>query len=108
MNVNKIDPPCWFTGMQNPELQLMVYGEGIGNANVTVSYPGVSLSSVVKLESPNYLLVYLHVSKEAKPGKVNLTFTQGKKKISKRMNSKNARRNPANAKGSTPRMPCTC
>jgi len=40
MNVNKIDPPCWFTGMQNPELQLMVYGEGIGNANVTVSYPG--------------------------------------------------------------------
>lgn len=30
MNVNKIDPPFWYTGMQNPELQLMVYGEGIG------------------------------------------------------------------------------
>ena len=29
MNVNKIDPPFWYTGMQNPELQLMVYGEGI-------------------------------------------------------------------------------
>lgn len=28
MNVNKIDPPFWYTGMQNPELQLMVYGEG--------------------------------------------------------------------------------
>jgi Cyclomaltodextrinase, N-terminal. len=69
MNVNKIDPPCWFTGMQNPELQLMVYGEGIGNANVTVSYPGVSLSSVVKLESPNYLLVYLHVSKRPNPAR---------------------------------------
>lgn len=28
MNVNKIDPPFWYIGMQNPELQLMVYGEG--------------------------------------------------------------------------------
>ena len=25
MNVNKIEPPFWYTGMQNPELQLMVY-----------------------------------------------------------------------------------
>ena len=30
MNVNKIDPPFWYAGMQNPELQLMVYGEDIG------------------------------------------------------------------------------
>ena len=51
MNVNKIDPPFWYTGMQNPELQLMVYGEGIGNAAVSVKFiPGVSLSSTVKLE----------------------------------------------------------
>ena len=28
MNISKIDPPFWFTGMNNPELQLMVYGEG--------------------------------------------------------------------------------
>ena len=59
MNVNKIDPPFWYTGMQNPELQLMVYGEGIGKASVSVNYPGVTLSSTVKLESDNYLLVYL-------------------------------------------------
>lgn len=67
MNVNKIDPPFWYTGMKNPELQLMVYGEGIGNASVSVNYPGVSLSSTVKLESNNYLLVYLHLDKEVKP-----------------------------------------
>ena len=39
MNVNKIDPPFWYAGMQNPELQLMVYGEDIGNSSVTVNYP---------------------------------------------------------------------
>ena len=83
MNVNKIDPPFWYTGMQNPELQLMVYGEGIGNAAVSVNYPGVSLSSTVKLESNNYLLVYLKLDKDVKPGKFNLTFTEGKKKLVK-------------------------
>ena len=45
MNVNKIDPPFWYAGMKNPELQLMIYGEGIGNASVSVNYPGISLSS---------------------------------------------------------------
>ena len=34
MNISKIDPPFWFTGMNNPELQLMVCGEGIGQASV--------------------------------------------------------------------------
>ena len=83
MNISKIDPPCWFTGMNNPELQLMVYGEGIGQASVSVNYPGVSLSSIVKLESNNYLLVYLHLDKEVKPGKMPITFTVGKKKLVK-------------------------
>ncbi|WP_321479653.1 glycoside hydrolase family 13 protein [uncultured Bacteroides sp.] len=83
INVNRIDPPCWFTGMNNPELQLMVYGPEIGNASVSVDYPGVALSSTVKLESNNYLLVYLTLSKEVKPGKMMLTFTEGRKKVIK-------------------------
>ena len=83
MNVNKIDPPFWYAGMKNPELQLMIYGEGIGNASVSVNYPGISLSSTVKLESNNYLLVYLHLDKDVKPGKFPLTFTIGKKKLVK-------------------------
>lgn len=83
MNVNKIDPPFWYAGMTNPELQLMVYGEGIGDASASVNYPGVSVSNVAKLESNNYLLVYLQVDKSAKPGKFPITFTQGKKKIVK-------------------------
>ncbi|TWV10506.1 alpha-amylase [Bacteroidaceae bacterium HV4-6-C5C] len=82
-NVNKIDPPCWFTGMKNPELQLMVYGEGIKSSNVSINYPGVNISSVVQLDSPNYLLIYLHLDKDVKPGKFPITFTQGKKKIVK-------------------------
>lgn len=83
VNVNKIDPPFWYAGMNNPELQLMVYGENIGDASVAVNYPGISLSSIVKPESNNYLLIYLHIDATAKPGKFPITFTQGKKKIVK-------------------------
>ncbi|MDR0894589.1 MAG: glycoside hydrolase family 13 protein [Prevotellaceae bacterium] len=80
MNIHKIDPPFWYADMQNPELQLMVYGEGIAHAAVTVDVPGVTITSTVRLESPNYLLVYLNIGKEAQPGTFNLYFTQGKKK----------------------------
>ena len=36
-SVEKIDPPFWYAGMKNPELQLMIYGEGIGNARVNLN-----------------------------------------------------------------------
>ncbi|MBZ0243059.1 MAG: cyclomaltodextrinase N-terminal domain-containing protein, partial [Bacteroidales bacterium] len=37
----KIEPPFWWTGMQNKTLQLMVYGQNIGETRVTIDYPGV-------------------------------------------------------------------
>jgi hypothetical protein len=60
--------------MKNPELQLMVYGKNISSCDVSVNYPGVNLSSIVKLESPNYLLVYLTLDKDVKAGNIELTL----------------------------------
>lgn len=75
-----IEPEFWYTGMKQTELQLMVYGQGIRDAKVDIAdYDGVIIKEVVPLESPNYLLVYLDVQLSAMPGKVQLTFTQGKK-----------------------------
>ena len=28
-NVDRVEPTCWWTGMKNPSVQLMVHGEGI-------------------------------------------------------------------------------
>lgn len=83
MNIEKIDPPFWYAGMEDNELQLMVYGKDIAHAKVGVSYPGVRISSTVKMESDNYLLVYLTLSDEVKPGNVKLTFEQGRRQITK-------------------------
>ena len=60
--ITRIDPTNWFVGMKNPEVQLMVYGKGIRDAErVTTDYPGVVIDSLVRLDSPNYLLVYLNL-----------------------------------------------
>ncbi|MCD7900405.1 MAG: glycoside hydrolase family 13 protein [Bacteroides sp.] len=99
-NINKIDPPFWYVGMQHPELQLMVYGDGIGDASVTVDYPGVNLSSTVRLESKNYLLVYLSLDKEViKPGTMTLTFTQNKKKTTREYELRARDKNPTERMG---------
>ena len=83
-NVTRIDPTNWFADMQDPTLQLMVYGKDIKFADVTTDYPNVKIDSLVRLDSPNYLLVYLNL-KGAKPGEINLTFSNknGKKTIRK-------------------------
>ncbi len=77
--IKRIDPTDWFVGMKNAKLQLMVYGESIGKAQVSTAWPGVRIDSVVRLDSPNYLLVYLDLS-DAKAGNMPLVFTQGKQK----------------------------
>lgn len=73
VKIDRIDPTDWFVGMKNPSLQLMVYGEGIKTADVTTDYPGVKVDSLVRLDSPNYLLVYLNLD-GAQPGTMTLNF----------------------------------
>ena len=75
--IDRIEPANWFAGMKNPSLQLMVYGKNIRNAHVTVDYPGARIDSLVQLDSPNYLLVYLNLE-GARPGEMTLKF-DGKK-----------------------------
>ena len=77
VQISRIDPTDWYVGMKDPSLQLMVYGQGIREAEVKVK--GAKLDSVVRLDSPNYLLVYLNV-KGCKAGTLPLTFTLGDKK----------------------------
>ena len=72
--IDRIEPTDWFVGMKNPSVQLMVYGKGIRDAEaVTTDFPGVTVDSLVRLDSPNYLLVYLNV-KGAEAGTMTLKF----------------------------------
>lgn len=77
VKVDRIEPTDWYVGLKDASLQLMVYGEGIREADVTTDYAGVRIDSLVRLDSPNYLLVYLNLE-GAQAGDMTLTFRQGK------------------------------
>ena len=72
--IDRIEPTDWYVGLKNPSVQLMVYGNGIRDvSSVTTDYPGVTIDSLVRLDSPNYLLIYMNV-KDAQPGTMTLCF----------------------------------
>lgn len=75
--IDRIEPTNWYVGMKNPSVQLMVYGKDIRSAEVSTNYPGVKIDSLVRLDSPNYLLVYMNI-KDAQPGTMKLCFKTGK------------------------------
>lgn len=73
--ISRIEPPFWWVDMKSPELQIMVYGKGIGASEVTMNpYLGVKLKKVVQVENPNYLFLYLEIKKTASAGKLDFIF----------------------------------
>lgn len=74
VKITCIDPTDWYVGMKDPTLQLMVYGEGIRDAQVSTDYPNARIDSLVRLDSPNYLLVYMNLQ-GAQPGEMKLQFS---------------------------------
>ncbi len=77
-DVKKVAPTFWWAGMKNPELQILLYGDNIAASDVSISSEDIFIEEVIKLENPNYLLLYLDLS-EAAPQTFNITLKQGKK-----------------------------
>ena len=69
----KVDPAFWWSGMQETELQLMIYGDGIANYTPTVTANDVTIKESIRLASPNYQVIYLDIS-QSKPQQFNILF----------------------------------
>ncbi len=70
-----VEPLSWWVGMKTP-LQLMVHGPGISGYEVSIEgADGVSVTSVHKADSPNYVFVDVKVAADARPGTCYLVFT---------------------------------
>lgn len=80
--IDRVEPPFWWTGMHDTELQLLVHGTDISAMDVTLKYPGVKLSRIERTTNPNYLFVYLNVKPSAKPGTFTLNFNGNGQTIS--------------------------
>jgi len=74
ISFQRVEPPFWWAGMQDSSLQLMVYGNKIAQSNVIADYPGVILRKTIRLENPDYLILDLEITKDARPGNIPLVF----------------------------------
>jgi glycosidase len=78
IDVQRIEPSCWWVGMKNPEVQLLVYGKNISTSTVAINYEGVAIRKIEKTENPNYQFIYLNIASSSKPGIVPIKFQSGK------------------------------
>lgn len=80
---DRVEPSFWWIGMSANEVQLLFYNSStdISAYRPSVSYPGVSVSNITKVENNHYLFVTLSISQDAKAGLIPIIFTLGKKKL---------------------------
>lgn len=72
--LERIEPPFWWIGMENSSLQLLVYGKDIARSSPSIDYPGVKMKQVIQVENPNYLFLKLEIAPNAKAGSFDIKF----------------------------------
>ena len=73
--IDRVEPAFWWAGLEHDELQVLVYGDDIGRARVTLdAYPGVRLDAATAVESPNYLFLSLTLAEDVRPGTMTFRF----------------------------------
>ena len=75
--INKIEPPFWYAGMHNPDLQIMFYGEKIAQFQVSVSNR-IKITNIKRTENPNYVFVTIN-TKNIKATNCIFTFKNNNK-----------------------------
>jgi len=74
VDLKKVEPPFWWTGMEDTHLQLLVYGENISSTRPEIDYPGVRLIKITQVENPNYLFLDLNIAPETQAGEFQINF----------------------------------
>lgn len=74
--IEHVEPPSWWIGMKNPEVQLMVHGKNIAELIPKIAYPGVSIKHVHRGDNPNYVFIDLKIADQTKPGTLIIQFLQ--------------------------------
>lgn len=72
--IDRMEPPFWWAGMQNKQVQLMVHGAAIADLTPTLSYPGARIATVTRTPNRNYLFIDLVLDPKVAPGTFDITF----------------------------------
>jgi len=91
--IDRMEPPFWYEGMNKSEVQVLFYGKNIAENSVSVSN-NVVITSRTKTENPNYLFVTID-TKNVKAQELQFTFSNGKKTFKKGFEIKKRKENSA-------------
>jgi len=100
--VDRIEPPFWWQGFEHQELQILVHGHGVADFKVTVEYPGISVKRVERVESDNYLFVYLDIKTTAQPGEFDIVLANDSFRVVHKYELREKNANPSHTQGFSP------
>jgi glycosidase len=95
--IDKVEPPFWYAGMQNSELQILFYGKDISQYQVTVSN-GIKITDVKRTENSNYIFVTIDSKKVAASDFVFTFKSSSKETFIQKYSLKKRRENSAQRK----------
>jgi len=72
--IDRLEPPFWWAGMKNTNLQLMVYGQNISDLKPSVDHPGIVVKEIIQVQNPNYLFINLTINDEIEAGNFVIEF----------------------------------
>ena len=65
--VSKVEPPNWWAGY-DPAVMILLYGENLAGADVSVAYTGASVTKIQTQPDGKHAFVWLNLDPTAKPG----------------------------------------
>jgi glycosidase len=72
--IERVEPPNWWIGFEETGLQLLVHGSGVSDFEPTIEHDGVSIARVERVDSPNYLFIYLDIAPTTEAGSFDIVF----------------------------------
>ncbi len=66
-HISKVEPPNWWAGFQ-PAVMLLLYGDNLAGANMSVNYPAASVTKVQPQPDGKHAFVWLKLDPKTRPG----------------------------------------
>ena len=95
--VTRIEPPHWWTGFKNQELQLLVHHQTIAQCTVKINKKGVHIVKITPGDSENYLFIDLIIAPEVTAGDFDIVFLKNNNETLRLSYTLNERKKKAEA-----------
>ena len=74
--IDHLEPPFWWAGMKNQQLQLLLHGKDIADLSPSIDYSGLSIIKTTRVENPNYLFIDLELNANINPGTLTVHLSK--------------------------------